>query len=113
MLKELFEASFYITFPKKEDTVLMLDERIFQGNFGLVDAHACQGCKYVCNDNQEEREQLKVYGDKQVAIVSLDQVFRYVHEDVGEISDYMLEGADSVIVVEMTCSTTDYVEGKG
>lgn len=112
MLKELFEASFYITFPKKEDTVLMLDERIFQGNFGLVDAHACQGCKYVCNDNQEEREQLKVYGDKQVAIVSLDQVFRYVHEDVGEISDYMLEGADSVIVVEMTCSTTDYVEGK-
>ena len=112
MLKELFEASFYITFPKKEDTVLMLDERIFQGNFGLVDAHACQGCKYICNDKQEEREQLKVHGDKQVSIISLDQVFSYVCEDVGEISDYLLEGTDTAIVVEMSCSTTDYVKGK-
>ena len=41
MLKELFEASFYITFPKKEDMVLMLDERKAQGDFGLVDTKAC------------------------------------------------------------------------
>ena len=31
MLKELFEASFYKTFPKKGDKVLMLEERMAQG----------------------------------------------------------------------------------
>lgn len=112
MLKELFEASFYITFPKKEDTILMLDERTAQGDFGLVDTKACQGCKYVCSDNPNEREQLKAHSDKQVSIVSLDQVFGYVKDNVGEISDFLLDGTESVIVVEMTCSTTDYVKGK-
>jgi len=112
MLKELFEASFYKTFPKKEGAVLMLDERNVQGDFSLVDTNACHGCKYVCTESVEEREQLKVHGDKQVAIVSLDQIFSYVHENVGEISDYLLEGTDSVIVIEMTCSTSDYVKGK-
>lgn len=112
MLKELFEASFYVTFPKKEDTILMLDERTAEGDFSLVDAKACQGCKYVCCENPDEREQLKAHSDKQVSIVSLDQVFGYVQESVGEISDYLLEGPESAVVVEMTCSTTDYVKGK-
>lgn len=112
MLKELFEASFYATFPKKEDKILMLDERTAEGDFSLVDAKACQGCKYVCSDNPDEREQLKVHSDKSVSIVSLDQVFGYVQESVGEISDYLLEGPESAVVVEMTCSTTDYVKGK-
>jgi len=112
MLKELFEASFYITFPKKEDMVLMLDERKAQGDFGLVDTKACQGCKYVCSGLPEEREQLRGHSDKQVSVVSLDQVFSYVQENVGEISDYLLDGPESAIVVEMTCSTTDYVKGK-
>lgn len=112
MLKELFEASFYSTFPKKENTILMLDELTAEGDFSLVDAKACHGCKYVCSDRLEEREQLKAHGDKQVSIVSLDQVFGYVEENVGEISDYLLDGEESAIVVEMTCSTTDYVKGK-
>lgn len=112
MLKELFEASFYVTFPKKEDTILMLDERTAEGDFSLVDAKACQGCKYVCCENPDEGEQLKAHSDKQVSIVSLDQVFGYVQESVGEISDYLLEGPESAVVVEMTCSTTDYVKGK-
>lgn len=112
MLKELFEASFYITFPKKEDTILMLDERTAEGDFSLVDTKACQGCKYVCSDNRDEREQLKAHGDNQVHILNIDQVFDYVREDVGEISDYLLEGPESAVVVEMTCSSTDYVKGK-
>lgn len=112
MLKELFEASFYKTFPKKEDTILMLDERTAEGDFSLIDAKACQGCKYVCSDLPEEREQLKVHSNKQVSILSLDQVFDYACENVGEISDYLLEGPDSAVVIEMTCSTTDYVKGK-
>ena len=112
MLKELFEASFYVTFPKKEGTTLMLDECTSEGDFSLVDEKACQGCKYVCSENPEEREQLKAHSDKQVSIVSLDQVFDYVEGNVGEISDYLLEGPESAVVVEMTCSTTDYVKGK-
>lgn len=44
--------------------------------------------------------------------MNLEQVFDYVGEDVGEISDYLLDGAESAIMVEMTCSTTDYVKGK-
>ena len=101
-----------MTFPKKENKILMLDERTAEGDFSLVDTMACYGCKYVCSDQPEEREQLKVYSDKQVNILSLDQVFDYVREDVGEISDYFLEGSESAIVVEMTCSTTDYINGK-
>lgn len=112
MLKELFEASFYITFPKKEDKVLMLEERMAQGDFSLVDDKACQGCKYICSNQPEERVQLKAHSDKLVSIVSLDQVFDYVREDVGEISDFFLDGVESAVVIEMTCSTTDYVKGK-
>lgn len=112
MLKELFEAHFYGTFPKKENKVLMLDERIKQGNFSLLDPNACQGCKFVCSDEPTEREQLKVHSELQVSIMSLDQVFNYVLEDIGEICDYMLEGTETTILVEMTCSTTDYVKGK-
>lgn len=33
-------------------------------------------------------------------------------EDVGEVCDYMLEGEADVMLVEMTCSTTDYVGDK-
>ena len=44
--------------------------------------------------------------------MSLDQVFGYVKDNVGEISDFLLDGSESAIVVEMTCSTTDYVKGK-
>ena len=112
MLKELFESSFYKTFPMKEGTILMVDERTAIGNFGLVDATACKGCKFICSEKQEEREQLKIYGEQQVSIVSIDQIFSYVHEDVGQICDYLLEGKDSANLVEMTCSTTDYVKGK-
>ena len=96
MLKELFEASFYITFPKKEDKVLMLEERMAQGDFSLVDDKACQGCKYICSNQPEERVQLKAHSDKLVSIVSLDQVFDYVREDVGEISDPENQEMDSV-----------------
>ena len=112
MLKELFESSFYYTFPRKEDTILILDEFTARGDFALVDESACKGCKFVCSDNPKKREQLRVYGDQQVSYVSLDQVFNYVREDVGQISDFLLEGKESTILVEMTCSTTDYVKGK-
>lgn len=112
MLKELFEAHFYCTFHRKAGKVLMLDERTAQGDFTLLDTNACQGCKFVCSDDPREREQLKVHGDQAVYVLNMDQVFSYVQEDVGEMCDYILEGTTSVTLVEMTCSTTDYVRGK-
>ena len=112
MLKELFEAHFYGTFPKVENKVLMLDERTVAGDFSLIDPNACNGCKYVCSETPEKREQLKVHADQSVSIISIDKVFSYVLEKVGEICDYLLETTNTTILVEMTCSTSEHVIDK-
>ena len=112
MLKELFEAHFYGTFPKVENKVLMLDERTAVGDFSLIDPNACYGCKYICNEVPEGREQLKVHAGQDVSIISIDQVFSFVRENVGDICDYMLDTTDTTILVEMTCSTSEHVIGK-
>ena len=102
MLKELFEAHFYGTFHKKDNVPLMLNELTQIGNFGLVDPKACLGCRFVCNVNCNQH----------VNIINLEQVFSFVKEDVGEVCDYLLDGSNFTILVEMTCSTTEYVQGK-
>lgn len=112
MLKELFEAHFYGTFPKVDDKVLMLEEISAAGDFSLLDPNACIGCKYVCNVVPEEREQLKAYCAQNVNIISIDQVFSFVREEVGEICDYMLDTLNTTVLVEMTCSTSEHVIGK-
>lgn len=112
MLKELLEAHFYCTFPKVEDKVLIVNEVTKSGNFSLVDPKACAGCKFVCNEEPSEREQLKVTSTKPVSIVNLEQAFSYIQEDVGEVCDYMLDSTDTTMLVEMTCSTTEYVKSK-
>lgn len=112
MLKELFEGHFYGTFPKVRKKLLMLDERVMKGDFSLLDTNACRDCRFVCNEEMEKREQLRVHGEGNVSVLSMEQVFSYVGEDVGEVCDYMLEGEADVMLVEMTCSTTDYVGDK-
>lgn len=112
MLKELFEGHFYGTFHKVTDRVLNLSERIGMGNFSLLDEKACRDCHYLCSSNPAYREQMKVASQTPVYVISLDDVFSYVKEDVGEICDYMLEGNDTVAIVEMTCSTSNYVTEK-
>lgn len=112
MLKELFEGHFYGTFPKVADRVLNLTEHIQSGSFSLLDKNACRGCHYICESNPENREQMRVNSAFPVNSISLDDVFSYVKEDIGETSDYLLEGNDTVAVIEMTCSTTDYVTEK-
>ncbi len=112
MLKELFEAHFYGTFQKVENKVLMLEERTDTGDFSLIDTNACVGCKYVCNDVPEERKQLNVHSAKNVNIISIDHVFSFVREEVGDICDYMLDTLNTTILVEMTCSTSEHVIGK-
>lgn len=90
----------------------MLDERTVAGDFSLIDPNACNGCKYVCSETPEKREQLKVHADQSVSIISIDKVFSYVLEKVGEICDYLLETTNTTILVEMTCSTSEHVIDK-
>lgn len=112
MLKELFEGHFYGTFPKVSGCVLNLTEYSFSGAFSLLDPKACGGCHFVCSSNPVDREQMKVISSHQVNIISIDEVFRYVKEDVGDTCDYLLESNNMLVIVEMTCSTTDYVPDK-
>lgn len=112
MLKELFEGHFYGTFPKIADKVLNLTERVQTGPFSLLDPKACQGCRSICDSEPERREQMRVESTLPVSSISLDEAFSYVKEDLGETSDFLLETNDTAAVVEMTCSTTDYVTEK-
>ena len=90
----------------------MVAEREECGDFALFDPKACVGCKCVCSKDTERREQLRVKSSRPVFIVSMEQVFSYVKENLGEVCDYMMEGTDSSIFIEMTCSTTEYVTSK-
>lgn len=112
MLKELYEGHFYGTFPKVDDRVLNLREYNYNGNFSLLDQKACQYCHHVCDTNPANREQMKVESSEDIHVISLEEVFSYVKEDMGETSDYLLESDDSVAVIEMTCSTSGYVTEK-
>ena len=112
MLKELFEGHFYGTFPKVQDRVLNLTEYVHTGTFSLLDSKACRDCHFICDSSPTNREQMKVECQQPVNIISIDEVFSYVKENLGENCDYLLEGNDTIAVVEMTCSTTDYVTEK-
>ena len=112
MLKELFEGHFYGTFPKVTGKTLNLTEYQRSGAFSLLDPKACRDCHFLCSDKAEQRKQLKVNSTATISVISLDEVFSYVSEDVGETCDFMLEGGNMIAVVEMTCSTTDYVTEK-
>ena len=112
MLKELFEGSFYVSFERKPGVALNLRETTYTGDFTLLDQEACRGCYNVCSETNYEREQLKVHTENQAYIIKVADVFSFVKGSFGEISDYMVETSASTAVVEMTCSTTDYVKDK-
>ena len=108
MLKELFEGHFYATFPKVQNRVLNLTEYVRNGTFSLLDPKACRDCQFICDSNPANREQMKVDSQQPVNIISIDEVFSYVKENLGKTCDYMLESNGTIAVVEMTCPTTDY-----
>lgn len=112
MLKELFEGHFYRIFPAVGERLLQLDEKTKDGDFTLLDDNACRDCRYVCNDDVNNREQLKVWSASPANIISIDQVFSFVREEVGDICDYMVESGDVTALIEMTCSTSGYVKDK-
>lgn len=112
MLKELFESSFYITFPQKNNVTLALEEKVLSDRFILVDPNACRDCRNKCSTNENEREQLVVNAKSNVHVISLDDVFSYVKAPVGDNCDYMLDDDGQVILVEMTCTSSDYIGNK-
>lgn len=112
MLKELFESSFYITFPPVTHTIINLIEQIHTGAFSLADIKACDGCKFVCSSDVASREQLRITSNQEVYIINIDQVVSHIKDTVGETCDYMLDTNASTILVEMTCSTADNVLDK-
>lgn len=112
MLKELFESSFYITFPPVTHTIINLIEQIHTGAFSLLDIKACNGCKFACSSDAASREQLRITSDQEVYIINIDQVVSHIKDTVGETCDYMLDTNASTILVEMTCSTADNVLDK-
>lgn len=108
MLKELFESSFYITYPHKNKQVF-LNELVYEKRNPLYDFWACQNCKKYdktvssCyNINVETKN--KVYG------ISINDVFDLIKENVGDWCDYMLCDNTRMVLMEMTCSQERYVK---
>ena len=113
MLKELFESTFFITYPAKRHVNVALVEQVYNANFSLVDAKACRDCPHVCDRVVSGRkQQLLVVTHTDVHVISLDEVFECVEENLGDTCDYMLDGDRQVILVEMTCSSSNYVISK-
>lgn len=112
MLKELFESSFYYTFPKRSDWNINLIETMYTGDFSLVDSKACQGCKQVCNPVLSERKQLLIHSSSGINTIKVDDVFEPVDENLGEMCDYVLDDGRKFALIEMTCATKEYVESK-
>lgn len=113
MLKDLFESSFYRTFPIKEGTIINLEHRLSNTeNFTLRDDEACKNCRFACVDNFDNRVQLNVKSTTPANYISIGQVFSYVEEPVGEICDYMIECTGFTSLVEMSCAQSEYVKNK-
>ena len=112
MLKELFESSFYVTYPHKKNVLPNLMERTYEKDFSLRDEKACKGCKDVCHTEDAFREQLLVKTDTSVNALKLDVVFELVKEPIGDNCDYLLEDDKKSALIEMTCSNKDYVKSK-
>lgn len=112
MLKELFESNLYLTYPKRDNRALMLNEFNMNGYFPLLDDSACGGCHFICNASLADREQLKVHANCSVHVISVNQIFSFVKESVGERCDYLIESSNSSILIEMTCATSEFVVDK-
>lgn len=112
MLKELFETSFYYTYPPKEGVTVNLREQEFIGDGCLVDEIACQGCVDKCNANPLAREQFRFYADKQTYVLSINKVVSFLDTDLGENCDYIIDNGKKICLIEMTCASRDYVTSK-
>lgn len=108
MLKELFEGTFYWTFPKKTDTVVNIQEKIYSGVFSLNDPIACGSCK-VCMSDESQRKNIVVSTLSPLSVISVSQVVSYIKDSIGNNCDYMMANMKTVCFIEMTCSSVEYV----
>lgn len=108
MLKELFESTFYRTFPSKKGTLVQVDEHFYTGKFSLYDPFACSRCP-VCSSGFGAKENLIVEAVTTVSCADVSQIFQYVADDTGRHCDKILADESIVALVEMTCSEERYV----
>lgn len=111
MLKELFESSFYITYPQKQNVRVSINERVHSGNFSLYDSLSCNACA-TCIADPTVRENIKISSSSPIHEVSMSEVTSFVKEDISENCDFVLDdGTKTIILLEMTCSQPKYVDG--
>lgn len=112
MLKELFESSFYITYPHDENVLPNVVETVYVGSFALVDSSACVGCRDICHPDPLQRQQLRLLASTDVCAVRMDDVLKYVNDNLGEHCDYILDNGHKFCLVEMTCANDVHVGSK-
>ena len=109
MLKELFEGTFYWTFPKKTDTVVNIQEKLYSGVFSLYDPIACGSCR-ICQSDESQRRNILISTQSPMSVISVSQVVSYVQDSIGKNCDYMMANMKTVCFIEMTCSEPEYVD---
>lgn len=111
MLKELFESSFYITYPHKQNTRVSINERIHTGTFSLHDSLSCNSCP-TCIADPLTKENIKISTFSPIHEVSMSEITGLVKEEISENCDYILDdGTNTFALLEMTCSQPKYVDG--
>lgn len=110
MLKEQIESSFYITFPKKANTTVNIVEKEYQGSFSLCDSKACEKCP-LCKIDESERVNIIISSKEALSLISVGEVASFVQGGIGKNCDYLLANNKTVLFIEMTCSTSENVDG--
>lgn len=112
MLKELFESSFYITYPQRPDIRVLINERIHRsGTFSLYDSLSCKTCE-KCIADPSARENIKITTSSPIHEISMSEVIGFVKEEISDNCDCILDdGTNTFTLLEMTCSQPKYIEG--
>lgn len=108
MLKELFESSFYITYPHDEQ-LIFLKESEHTEKFTLNDLSACRDCK-TYSTGASCCYNINVEAEDSVCCINANDVFKPIKEDIGDWCDYILSDNTRMVLLEMTCSQERYVK---
>lgn len=107
MLKELFESSFYITYPHKENLICLIESK-YTKKFTLNDLLACQDCK-IYSEGASCCYNINIEAKDSVYCINANDVFKPIKEDIGDCCDYILSDDTRMVLIEMTCSQEKYV----
>lgn len=112
MLKELFESSFFLVYPIKGNKTPCLLQSEKKGSFSLIDETACASCIRPCYNKDGQREQLCLFSNDSVNILKLDQVFELLQDSYGDNCDFVLDGHQVFMLLEMKCCQAKYSESE-